>query len=274
MPGNHFGLFAEQPAVKLADCRPFLEGFAVERFARRLVGPRRQKGNDFRFVFPDRWQPAIHRHLDPGRPGTDNHESELGLGHLVADEGDLLKALYDAVAHALGRGQDQKIVVAAQVARVIAEARARMALQDYSQGERLLGETELRLKHSPSAELKADVMLAYSSLSNNLGKHELSLEYADRGLAERAPSVGEEWDVEAGQLPHALEAVKKLIAQVIAVCRQRGRKIGICGQAPSDYPEFAAFLVGLGIDSISLNPDSVVTVKKRVAAMEREMAGK
>lgn len=72
---------------------------------------------------------------------------------------------------------------------LIAEARARLALQDYSQGERLLGETELRLKHSPSAELQADVMLAYSSLSNNLGKHALSLEYADRGLAELAPGV-------------------------------------------------------------------------------------
>ena len=41
-------------------------------------------------------------HLDPGSPATDNHESELGLGHLVADEGDLLEALYDAVADALG----------------------------------------------------------------------------------------------------------------------------------------------------------------------------
>ena len=53
-------------------------------------------------------------------------------------------------------------------------------------------------------------------------------------------------------------AVKNMIAQVIATCRARGRKIGICGQAPSDYPEFAQFLVEQGIDSISLNPDSVL----------------
>jgi pyruvate,water dikinase len=65
-------------------------------------------------------------------------------------------------------------------------------------------------------------------------------------------------------------AVKKLIAQVIAVCRQRGRKIGICGQAPSDYPEFAQFLVEQGIDSISLNPDTVL--KTTVAILEKEQA--
>lgn len=63
-------------------------------------------------------------------------------------------------------------------------------------------------------------------------------------------------------------AVKKLIAQVIAVCRKRGRKIGICGQAPSDYPEFAQFLVEQGIDSISLNPDTVM--KTTLAILEKE----
>ncbi len=63
-------------------------------------------------------------------------------------------------------------------------------------------------------------------------------------------------------------AVKKMIAQVIAVCRARKRKIGICGQAPSDYPEFAQFLVEQGIDSISLNPDTVL--KTTSAILETE----
>jgi pyruvate,water dikinase len=44
--------------------------------------------------------------------------------------------------------------------------------------------------------------------------------------------------------------------------------VGICGQAPSDYPDFAAFLVKAGIDSISLNPDSVIPVKHRIAEVE------
>jgi pyruvate,water dikinase len=46
---------------------------------------------------------------------------------------------------------------------------------------------------------------------------------------------------------------------------RKHRKVGICGQAPSDYPEFAQFVAGLGIDSISLNPDSLVVVARRLA---------
>jgi pyruvate,water dikinase len=67
-------------------------------------------------------------------------------------------------------------------------------------------------------------------------------------------------------------AVKKMIAQVIATARAKGRKIGICGQAPSDYPEFAQFLVEQGIDSISLNPDTVLKTTLAVLATERAIA--
>ncbi len=65
------------------------------------------------------------------------------------------------------------------------------------------------------------------------------------------------------------EAVKKMIAQVITTCRSKGRKIGICGQAPSDYPEFAQFLVEQGINSISLNPDTVLKTTLAILATER-----
>jgi pyruvate,water dikinase len=54
------------------------------------------------------------------------------------------------------------------------------------------------------------------------------------------------------------EAVKNLIRQVISVCKARKKYIGICGQAPSDYPDFAEFLMKEGIESMSLNPDSVI----------------
>ncbi|OKH14300.1 phosphoenolpyruvate synthase [Fischerella major NIES-592] len=64
------------------------------------------------------------------------------------------------------------------------------------------------------------------------------------------------------------EAVKRMIAQAISTVKQHGRKIGICGQAPSDYPEFARFLVEEGIDSISLNPDSVLKTLLEIAATE------
>jgi pyruvate,water dikinase len=53
-------------------------------------------------------------------------------------------------------------------------------------------------------------------------------------------------------------AVKEMISQVVTKAKKSGVKIGLCGQAPSDYPEFAAFLIGLGIDSISFNPDALI----------------
>jgi pyruvate,water dikinase len=65
-------------------------------------------------------------------------------------------------------------------------------------------------------------------------------------------------------------AVKMMIAEVIRVARAHKRKIGICGQAPSDYPDFAEFLVEQGIDSISLNPDTVL--KTTLAVLEKENA--
>jgi pyruvate, water dikinase len=67
------------------------------------------------------------------------------------------------------------------------------------------------------------------------------------------------------------EAVKSMIALLIKRAHEKGRKVGLCGQAPSDHPEFADFLVQQGIDTISLNPDSVVEVKRRVAKVEKEM---
>ena len=64
------------------------------------------------------------------------------------------------------------------------------------------------------------------------------------------------------------EGVKRMVKMAIATAKETGRKIGICGQAPSDYPEFARFLVEQGIDSISLNPDSVLKTLLMVAEVE------
>jgi len=70
------------------------------------------------------------------------------------------------------------------------------------------------------------------------------------------------------------EAVKTLISQVIQVAHKTKRKIGICGQGPSDFPDFAEFLVSQGIDSISLNPDTVVATKMRIAKFEKTLRRK
>ncbi|HRY36426.1 MAG TPA: phosphoenolpyruvate synthase [Candidatus Magasanikbacteria bacterium] len=67
------------------------------------------------------------------------------------------------------------------------------------------------------------------------------------------------------------EAVKKLIRNVIKTAHKNGCKVGICGQAPSDYPKFAEFLVEEGIDSISLNPDTVLKTGERIAQMEKKI---
>ncbi len=67
------------------------------------------------------------------------------------------------------------------------------------------------------------------------------------------------------------EAIKRFVQQLIREAHAKGRKVGICGEAPSNYPDFAAFLVEAGIDSISVSPDSVVRVIERVAERERSL---
>ncbi|MGC9188560.1 MAG: phosphoenolpyruvate synthase [Sulfurihydrogenibium sp.] len=67
------------------------------------------------------------------------------------------------------------------------------------------------------------------------------------------------------------EAVKRMIAQAIKVVKEKGKKIGICGQGPSDYPEFAQFLVEQGIDTISINPDSIIKTTIAIYEIEQKL---
>jgi len=80
--------------------------------------------------------------------------------------------------------------------------------------------------------------------SNDLAQLVLGIDRDNAGLAK----IGNENN----------EAVKKMIKDIIQACRQQNKYVGICGQAPSDYPEFADFLVQAGITALSLNPDSVI----------------
>jgi pyruvate,water dikinase len=66
------------------------------------------------------------------------------------------------------------------------------------------------------------------------------------------------------------EAVRRTIESLIEQAHASNRKVGLCGQAPSDHPEFAEFLVRAGIDSMSVSPDSFVAVKEQVARAERD----
>lgn len=67
------------------------------------------------------------------------------------------------------------------------------------------------------------------------------------------------------------DAVVRLIKHVIKVARRKKKYIGICGQAPSDFPEFASFLVEQGIESISLNPDTVLATSIRLSQTEHAL---
>jgi pyruvate,water dikinase len=66
-------------------------------------------------------------------------------------------------------------------------------------------------------------------------------------------------------------AVKRMVQSIIESAKKNGKKIGICGQAPSDYPEFAEFLVRCGIDSMSLNPDTVIKTTDKILQVEKEL---
>lgn len=82
-------------------------------------------------------------------------------------------------------------------------------------------------------------------------------------------------DRDAGDMRHVGDetdaAVQEMVRRAIRACLARGKYIGICGQAPSDHPDFAAFLVTEGIASISLNPDAVIKTIPAVAALEKKL---
>jgi pyruvate,water dikinase len=113
--------------------------------------------------------------------------------------------------------------------------------------------TDKKLKVYVMCEIPSNILLADAFLdlfdgmsigSNDLTQLTLGLD-RDSGIVTRIANEND-------------ESVKKLIAEIIAKCIARKKYIGICGQAPSDYPAFAAFLIEQGIESMSLNPDTVI----------------
>lgn len=108
-----------------------------------------------------------------------------------------------------------------------------------------------------AADAFADVFDGFSIGSNDLTQLTLGL---DRDS-----------DLVAHIYDERHEAVKAMISMVIDTAKRRGKKIGICGQAPSDFPDFATFLVEQGIDSMSLVSDTVMKTRLAVAAKEKEL---
>ncbi len=123
------------------------------------------------------------------------------------------------------------------------------------------------LKIYVMCEIPSNVLLAEEFLkvfegvsigSNDLTQLTVGI---DRDASELVRGVANEKD----------ESVKKLISEVIKKCKARKKYIGICGQAPSDYPDFAEFLVEQGIGSMSLNPDTIVKTTLKVYQKEKRI---
>lgn len=110
------------------------------------------------------------------------------------------------------------------------------------------------------AEEFLDIFDGFSIGSNDLAQLTLGLD-RDSGVV---AGISNEKD----------PAVKILISEAIRACRRRGKYIGFCGQAPSDYPDFLRFLISEGIESVSLNPDTVVPMMFEVAKEEEAQRAK
>nr|WP_321444947.1 phosphoenolpyruvate synthase [uncultured Cohaesibacter sp.] len=107
----------------------------------------------------------------------------------------------------------------------------------------------------------------------------LAADYADHfdgfsigsnDLTQLTLGVDRDSELLSGLFDEQNAAVKWMISHVIEEARKKGRKVGLCGQAPSDHPEFADFLVACGISSISVTPDSFLAVKLQVAQSEKK----
>jgi len=92
----------------------------------------------------------------------------------------------------------------------------------------------------------------------------------ERKLLPRVDVIDRDSELVASIYDERNEAVLRIIEEVITVAKARKRKIGICGDAPSTYPEFAKFLVDCKIDSISLSPDAVMKTRLLIAKHEKK----
>ena len=90
-------------------------------------------------------------------------------------------------------------------------------------------------------------------------------------LTQLTLGVDRDSDIVAFDYDERDDGVKEMIRLAVEGCRRNHMHSGLCGQAPSDYPDMAEFLVELGIDSMSLNPDSVLQVTRRVLDVEARL---
>jgi pyruvate,water dikinase len=108
-------------------------------------------------------------------------------------------------------------------------------------------------------------------LIDQFSKHFDGFSIGSNDLTQLTLGVDRDSEIVAFDFDERDEGVKTMIRLAVEGARRNGRHCGICGQAPSDYPEIAEFLVRIGIDSISLNPDSVLRTMMRLLELERTL---
>jgi pyruvate,water dikinase len=132
---------------------------------------------------------------------------------------------------------------------------------------RLIEDEKVRADVYMMCELPSNVILADQFLAHfdgfSIGSNDLT--QTTLGLDRDSALVSHLFD-------ERNPAVTKLIRQAIEACKKAGKKVGLCGQGPSDYPDFAEFLVGCGIDSFSVTPDVAVKTRLLVADVEKRLS--
>jgi len=209
------------------------------------------KSNEYRkLIGGSRYEPEEENPM-LGFRGAARYVSE-DFGEAFAMECDALKR----VRNDMGLDNVQVMVPFVRTleqARKVTELLARHGLQRGKDGLKLIMMCEI-----PSNAILANEFLAYfdgfSIGSNDLTQLTLGLD-RDSGM-----------ELLAADFDERDPAVKALISMAITACRAQGKYIGICGQGPSDHPDFAAWLDEQGISSISLNPDSVISTWQQLAA--------
>lgn len=116
------------------------------------------------------------------------------------------------------------------------------------------------------AELPSNIILA-----KEFSKHIDGFSIGSNDLTQLTLGLDRDSSLVAHLYDERNEAVKKMISLLIQTAKECGVKVGICGQGPSDHPDFAQFLVEQGIDSISITPDSVIKTIKAISGIEKEM---
>lgn len=201
-----------------------------------------------------------------GGPRYEPHEENPMLGFRGASRyvDPAFQACFDLECRALRRVREElglaNVWIMVPFVRTLAEARAVTEL--LAQRGLARGVHDLKLVmmcEIPSNALLADRFLEYFD-GMSIGSNDLT--QLTLGLDRDSAIVSKIFDERD-------DAVKALMSMAIAACRRQGKYVGICGQGPSDYPELAEWLVSQGIESVSLNPDTVIDTWLRLAKLPR-----